>query len=113
MMVMASSKTELFDEQINALAGIFKSLAHPARLAILKQLADAKSCITTEFADELPLSRTTVNQHLYELKKSGLLKWHSQGAKTFYCLNHDRLVEIKTLSVLFLNEISTSEHLNC
>ena len=61
--IMAYSKIELFKSDLQVCAGLYKALAHPARLAILKYLADSKTCITGDFADELPLSRTTVNQH--------------------------------------------------
>jgi predicted transcriptional regulator len=48
-----------------------KALAHPARLAILQYLAETKVCNTGDISDELPLSRTTVKQHLTELKNAG------------------------------------------
>jgi DNA-binding transcriptional ArsR family regulator len=70
---MAYAKIELFTAEYQKRSELFKALAHPARLAILKYLADTKTCITGDIADELPLSRTTVNQHLKELKDAGLI----------------------------------------
>ena len=64
---MAHSKTDLFDSKLNSAAVLFKALAHPARLAILQYLAETKVCITGDISGELPLSRTTINQHLTEL----------------------------------------------
>jgi len=66
---MAYAKIELFTTEFQKSSELFKALAHPARLAILKYLANTKTCITGDIADELPLSRTTVNQHLKELKE--------------------------------------------
>ena len=50
---MAYSKTELFSTEFQKRSELFKALGHPARLAILKYLADTKTCITGDIADEL------------------------------------------------------------
>ncbi|HPR31748.1 MAG TPA: metalloregulator ArsR/SmtB family transcription factor [Prolixibacteraceae bacterium] len=84
---MVASKTELFDTPLVEQAKYFKALAHPARLSILKYLAETKTCISGDISDELPLSRTTVSQHLNELKSAGLIKGHVSGVKTNYCLD--------------------------
>ena len=70
---MVTAKSELFTEKQQQQAILFKALAHPARLAILVYLAETKTCISGDISNELPLSRTTVNQHLMELKKAGLI----------------------------------------
>lgn len=110
---MAFAKIQLFDKELGINAMFYKALAHPARLAILKYLAEAKTCITSDFADELPLSRTTVNQHLTELKASGLINSRTKGAKTLYCLNYDKIMEFKLLSDFFLTKISKLEKIDC
>lgn len=84
---MHTAKEPTFDEKLMQRARIFKALAHPARLAILQYLAEIKSCITGDIAEELPLSRTTVNQHLKELRDAGLIKGTVEGVRTNYCLN--------------------------
>ncbi len=61
---MVKSKTDLFDLEIQECAEFYKALSHPARIAILKYLAETKTYITGDISDELPLSRSTVNQHL-------------------------------------------------
>jgi ArsR family transcriptional regulator, arsenate/arsenite/antimonite-responsive transcriptional repressor len=110
---MAFSKTELFHEDLQVFAGYYKALSHPARLAILRYLADTKTCITGDIADELPLSRTTVNQHLRELKDAGLITGTTEGVKTCYCINENKFNELKTASEKFLNSIDTSYIINC
>jgi len=105
---MAFSKTELFSADLQMIAEYYKALAHPARLAILKYLADTKTCITGDIADELPLSRTTVNQHLKELKDAGLIVGTTEGVKTCYCLNKENFEDLKKSSEIFLNEINVS-----
>lgn len=91
---MTSPKLELFDKELQTSAALFKALAHPARLAILNYLAETRSCITGDITRELPLSRTTVNQHLAELKEAGLIKGEISGVKVNYCLNTSRIAEL-------------------
>lgn len=110
---MGIAKTTLFDAELQTNAELFKALGHPARLAILKYLASTKTCITGDFADELPLSRTTVNQHLNELKDAGLIICHTEGAKTFYCLNQKKICELKKAAKSLLDEISLPEDFIC
>jgi len=102
--IMVQSKTELFDKDLAEMAEFFKALAHPARLRILQFLAESKTCITGDVSDELPLGRTTVNQHLKELKKVGLIQGHISGVKTNYCINPEKLNEFqKSLESFFEN----------
>ena len=110
---MAYAKTGLFDSNLNSTATLFKALAHPARLAILRYLAKAKTCITGDISDELPLSRTTVNQHLAELKKSGLIQGTVDGAKVNYCLDPGRVRELIKLSNCFFKEIDVDLDYEC
>jgi len=110
---MAYSKTALFSTEFQKRSELFKALGHPARLAILKYLADTKTCITGDIADELPLSRTTVNQHLKELKDAGLITGTTEGVKTCYCLNLEKIRELKEMSDTFLNEINIDVSFDC
>lgn len=110
---MVVSKTELFDEALQEKANLFKALAHPARLQILQFLAETKNCISGDISDELPLSRTTVNQHLKELKDAGLIRGHVEGVKMNYCLNSDKVKEMKNLLTSFLEEIQLPDDYVC
>ena len=103
---MAYNKSELFSPELQACSTLFKALGHPARLAILKYLAETKTCITGDIADELPLGRTTVNQHLKELKDVGLIQGTTEGAKTCYCLDPGKIRELKKMAEKFINQIS-------
>ncbi|MBN2635098.1 MAG: winged helix-turn-helix transcriptional regulator [Prolixibacteraceae bacterium] len=109
---MVQSKTELFDKELQQSSEFFKALAHPARLQILKYLAETKTCITGDISEELPLSRTTVNQHLTELKKAGLIQGHVSGVKMNYCLNLEKIDEMKQSLLSFIDEIQI-ENFKC
>ena len=70
---MAVHKKEEFTQKEQDLAAFAKALAHPARIAILKVLAQRNECICGEIVEILPLAQSTVSQHLKELKNAGLI----------------------------------------
>ena len=80
------NKAEKFDDSLQELSRFAKVLSHPARLAILKYLAETKTCISGDISDYLPLGRTTVSQHLKELRDIGLIHGEIDGLKINYCL---------------------------
>jgi DNA-binding transcriptional ArsR family regulator len=84
---MGTTKAEEFKLKENRIANYAKALAHPARIAILNILIQKKSCICGDIVDELPLSQSTVSQHLKELKQAGLIKGDIDGAKVCYCID--------------------------
>lgn len=84
---MGLTKTEGFTRSQVELAAIAKALGHPARIAILQFLASRKVCICGDIVDELPLSQSTVSQHLKELKNVGLIKGDIEGPSVCYCID--------------------------
>ena len=84
---MAVSKKEEFSQKEQDLAEFTKALSHPARIAILKILAQRNECICGEIVDELPLAQSTVSQHLKELVKAGLVSGQTDVPSTCYCIN--------------------------
>ena len=84
---MGLSKTDEFSIKDNRLAKYAKALGHPARVAILRVLASKATCQCGDIVDELPLSQSTVSQHLKELKEAGLIKGEIEGAKVCYCID--------------------------
>jgi ArsR family transcriptional regulator, arsenate/arsenite/antimonite-responsive transcriptional repressor len=107
------AKTELFDKNLRDAAQLFKALAHPARLAILKHLAETEVCISGDISVELPLSRTTVNQHLTVLKNEQLIKGNISGTRVNYCLNVDKIKQVKPLLDHFMNDLETCTNHQC
>ena len=84
---MAVHKKEEFTQKEQDLAAFAKSLSHPARIAILKVLAQKNECLCGELVDMLPLAQSTVSQHLKELKMAGLITGESDGPRSCYCIN--------------------------
>ena len=81
---MGLSKKEEFTSKQNRLAGYAKALAHPARVAIIEYLAKSNACMCGDIVDVLPLSQSTVSQHLKELKNAGLVKGEIEGTSVCY-----------------------------
>lgn len=99
---MGTSKSEQFTIRENKIAGYARALAHPARVAILDLLIKKQSCICGDIVDELPLSQSTVSQHLKELKEAGLIKGEIEGVKVCYCIDEKEWEQAKKyLSKLF------------
>jgi len=84
---MANHKKEEFTQKEQDLAEFAKALAHPARIAILKILAQRNECICGEIVEILPLAQSTVSQHLKELKNAGLIDGSVDGPRSCYCIN--------------------------
>lgn len=84
---MAFNKKEEFGKKEQELADFSKALSHPARIAILKVLAQKNECICGEIVGVLPLAQSTVSQHLKELKNAGLITGTVDGPRSCYCIN--------------------------
>ncbi|MEY3245725.1 MAG: hypothetical protein RL253_882 [Bacteroidota bacterium] len=84
---MGASKTEAYTNKELTLAKYAKALSHPARVAILNVLLKKQACICGDIVEELPLSQSTVSQHLKELKEAGLIKGDIDGVSVCYCID--------------------------
>ena len=107
------SKHEEFDEKLQEMAKIAKALSHPARLAIIKYLAEQKVCISGDISNEIPLSRTTVSQHLQELKKAGLIQGTIDGMKVNYCICNSNLAKVQKMFSDFFCKAVSNKKFNC
>lgn len=98
-MITKSEKTfhkkEEFGKKKQHLAMMAKAIAHPARISILKILAKKESCNCNDLVEELPLSQSTVSQHLKELKNCGLIDGTSQRTSSIYSLNKTGIKEFE------------------
>lgn len=94
---MGRSKKQVFSADQNRLAVLAKALAHPARIAILEFLARSDACMCGDIVEELPLSQSTVSQHLRELKEAGLIRGDVEGTRVCYCINSKALEEAKKM----------------
>lgn len=97
---------------MQVLARYSKALSHPARLLILQYLAETKICISGDISDNIPLGRSTVSQHLKELKQAGLISGEIDGLRINYCLNDSEIIRLTELLTGFLHRLGKTET-NC
>ncbi|HRY31576.1 MAG TPA: winged helix-turn-helix domain-containing protein [Bacteroidales bacterium] len=79
-----------FTEQQKQIAGIAKALSHPARVYILQKLHSMNACCTSgEMIGDIPIARSTLSQHLKELKYAGLIQGEIEPPMIKYCINKE------------------------
>ncbi|HEY4206993.1 MAG TPA: metalloregulator ArsR/SmtB family transcription factor [Puia sp.] len=93
---MGLTRSEIFSDKQNKLAGMMKALA---RIAILQHRIKIDACICGDLVEELGLAQPTTSQHLKELKHAGLIQGTIEGTSICYC------IEPKTWA-LFQKEIN-------
>jgi predicted transcriptional regulator len=104
------TKSDLFKKRQNRIATLGKAFDHPARVAILEYLLSNKTCITNDLVNELPLSQSTISQHLKELKQIGIIKGEVEGPKLNYCIDEEVWEETRDI---FINMFSKFVPKNC
>jgi DNA-binding transcriptional ArsR family regulator len=72
---------------------IFKAMAHPARLLLLRRLSE-KECCVSEVEHCLGLSQPNVSQHLKILKDAGLIAGRREKTRVCYRIADERIERI-------------------
>jgi ArsR family transcriptional regulator len=93
---MKIHKKEEFGKKRQHLAMLAKAISHPARISILKILARKENCNCNDLVEQLPLSQSTVSQHLKELKNCGLINGTVRGTSNIYSVNRVMLKEFQS-----------------
>jgi predicted transcriptional regulator len=101
---MGQTKAFAFSCEENELASITKALGHPARIAILQLLLKKNDCICGDIVDELPLSQSTISQHLKELKAAGLIQGTIEGVRVCYCIDQTNWLRARQVISDFFNQ---------
>jgi len=84
------------DEQRKA-ARYAKAMGHPVRLYVLELLSKQSCCYSGDLTEVLPIAKSTLSQHLKELKEAGLIQGEIEAPKIKYCLNKQNWEEAKLL----------------
>ena len=92
------TNVHLVTERDEELAALARALSHPARVAIVRHLAERGTCICGEIVSLLPLAQATVSQHLKVLKEAGLVQGEVDGPRTCYCVNPDTVKRFQELA---------------
>ena len=111
---MALNKKEEFTPTDQLLADMAKAMSHPARIAILRILAERNTCICGEIVEVMPLAQATVSQHLKELLNAGLIKGTVDGKKSCYCINWETFKNFNNIfNILFGDLEKAALNQNC
>jgi ArsR family transcriptional regulator, arsenate/arsenite/antimonite-responsive transcriptional repressor len=94
-----------FSDEVKQIATISKALSHPVRVYILQKLSKMDSCCYSgDLVEELPVGRSTLSQHLKELKYAGFIQGEINPPYIKYCINRANWEKAKKLLDCFLNE---------
>ncbi len=84
-----------YTEKQAKLARYAKALGHPARVAIMEILSQQSCCYSGDITNDLPIARSTLSQHLSELKDAGLIQGEFNPPKIKYCIRKEGWEEAK------------------
>jgi len=93
----SSNKIGYFTLEQEQTARFAKALGHPVRIAILGLLNTQSCCYHGDMAEELPIAKSTLSQHLKELKEAGLIQGNITPPTTKYCINRENYDLAKSL----------------
>ena len=96
---MEKTKKDYFTDHQTDLARFSKALGHPVRIAILQLLNTQSCCYHGDMAEELPIAKSTLSQHLNELKDAGLIQGTITPPTVKYCINRENWLLAKTLMI--------------
>lgn len=96
-------KAEVFSEDQKALARFAKAMGHPIRMYVLELLSKQSCCYSGDLTELLPIAKSTLSQHLKELKDAGLIQGEIEAPKIKYCLNQENWKVAQSLFNKFLN----------
>lgn len=86
---------EIITEDQKRLSRYAKAMGHPIRMYILETLSKQNCCYSGDLSEVLPVAKSTLSQHLKELKNAGLIQGEIEAPKIKYCLNKENWEEAK------------------
>ena len=100
-------KNKRFTPEQENIARIAKAIAHPVRITILQMLASRECCYHGDISDVIPLAKSTLSQHLKELKDAGLIQGTVTAPNIKYCINQTNWNVAKIFFDNFFHDIKT------
>ncbi|MCJ7821069.1 MAG: winged helix-turn-helix domain-containing protein [Bacteroidales bacterium] len=104
-MKTTAGRKKYYTVEQEKLARYSKALSNPARVFVMDFLANNldRCCYSGDMAEELPIARSTLSEHLKELKKAGLIQGEINPPYIKYCINRENWEEAKLLLNNFFN----------
>jgi predicted transcriptional regulator len=93
----ATATKSYFSKEQEQTARFAKAMGHPVRIAILQLLHSQACCYHGDMAEELPIAKSTLSQHLNELKDAGLIQGDITPPTVKYCINQTNWALAKKL----------------
>ena len=78
-----------YSDKQEKIAAIAKALSHPVRVYVIEFLSKQACCYSGDLTEVLPIAKSTLSQHLKELKNVGLIQGELETPKIKYCLNKE------------------------
>ena len=100
---------EKFTKEQEQLARFAKALGHPVRIAVLQMLARQTCCYHGDMSEILPVAKSTLSQHLNELKDAGLIQGTFTLPTVKYCIHRENWALVKKMFEALLTEIDIEE----
>lgn len=97
------SDKEVMTDKQKKIARYAKAMGHPIRMYVLELLSKQSCCYSGDLTEELPIVKSTLSQHLKELKDAGLIQGEIEAPKIKYCINKENWEEAQKLFKEFLN----------
>jgi DNA-binding transcriptional ArsR family regulator len=91
--ISSGEDTALRAVELAPAVALFRSLADPTRLAVVRRLADGEARVV-DLTRELALAQSTVSAHLACLRDCGLVAARPQGRQMFYSLTRVELLDL-------------------
>ena len=93
---------EIISKEQEQTARYAKAMSHPIRMYILELLSKQSCCYSGDLSEVLPIAKSTLSQHLKELKGAGLIQGEIEPPKIKYCLNKENWEKAQNLFKKFL-----------
>lgn len=72
---------------------VFKALAHPIRIKILKKLAEGEVCVC-EINEDIEFSQANLSQHLKILKDAKIVEAEKRGMFIYYKIKSRKVMDL-------------------
>jgi len=94
---------EIISDLQKKIARYAKAMGHPIRIYVLELLSRQSCCYSGDLSDILPVAKSTLSQHLKELRAAGLIQGEIEAPRIKYCINKENWKEARDLFKNFLS----------
>ncbi|HUW05560.1 MAG TPA: metalloregulator ArsR/SmtB family transcription factor [Williamwhitmania sp.] len=95
-------KKDIISAEQQRLARYAKAMGHPIRMYVLELLSKQNCCYSGDLSEELPIVKSTLSQHLKELRDAGLIQGEIEAPRIRYCIHKENWKDAQGLFRKFL-----------